>query len=71
MELDQETTAVLLAAALVAKKVKISRGKKARSVWIMPWLSTMANLCVYDSLLQELRSEVGRVQLFQSKTDGH
>ena len=57
MELDQETTAVLLAAALVVKKRRKCRKKTTRSVSVKPWLSRRINLCVYDSLLQELRSE--------------
>ena len=57
MELDQETTAVLLAAALVVKNSEISKKRTTRSVSVKLWLSRRTNLRVYDSLLQELRSE--------------
>ena len=57
MELEQERTAVLLAAALVVKKGQKYRKKKTRSLWVKPQLSRRTNLCVYNSLLQELRSE--------------
>ena len=47
------------AAAVVAVLVTLKnrKNRKRRSTWVKPWLAERNSFCIYDNLLQELRSE--------------
>ena len=53
MSSDEEAAALVVLLHVIKNRKK----RKSRSHWVKPWLSKRSSFGVYDTLLQELRSE--------------